>query len=214
VPALTGTGRIADDLYLLAHHDVTGRPFLQPRALGAGLAGALLAELVLAGTIRVLDDQIHVAGPLPADGLADHIAQQLLGEHQWHPARDWLAFLTSTAEQDVAVRLARAGYLTQVSSRRPWRPARWVPADSDAAFAPLIRIRIVLDPARTATVPDVALAGLAAACGLGSRIVQYGRSGARHRLDEAVRYLQPPDLRELIACTQSAVDSAVLSHRM
>lgn len=31
---LSGTGRLADDLYLLAHDDVTGRAFLQPRALG------------------------------------------------------------------------------------------------------------------------------------------------------------------------------------
>ena len=44
-----GTGRLADDLYLLAHHEMTGKPHLQPRALGLGLAGALLAELMLAG---------------------------------------------------------------------------------------------------------------------------------------------------------------------
>jgi len=38
VTRLTGTGLIADDLYLLAHDDLSGKPFLQPRALGAGLA--------------------------------------------------------------------------------------------------------------------------------------------------------------------------------
>jgi hypothetical protein len=48
---LAGTGRLADDLYLMAHNDVSGRPYLQPRALGLGLAGALLAELVLAGRV-------------------------------------------------------------------------------------------------------------------------------------------------------------------
>jgi transcriptional regulator with XRE-family HTH domain len=50
VAALTGTGRLADDLWLLAHHDVTGRPNLHARAAGLGLAGGLLAELVLAGS--------------------------------------------------------------------------------------------------------------------------------------------------------------------
>ena len=44
---LSGTGRLADDLYLMAHHELTGRPFVQPRALGTGLAGGLLAELML-----------------------------------------------------------------------------------------------------------------------------------------------------------------------
>jgi hypothetical protein len=42
---LRGTGLIADDLYLMAHDDVSGRPFLQPRATGLGLAGGLLAVL-------------------------------------------------------------------------------------------------------------------------------------------------------------------------
>lgn len=35
---LSGTGRVADDLYFLAHHEVTGKPFLQRRTLGIGLA--------------------------------------------------------------------------------------------------------------------------------------------------------------------------------
>ena len=48
---LGGTGRVADDLYLMAHHEVSGRPLLQPRALGTGLAAALLAELMLGGSI-------------------------------------------------------------------------------------------------------------------------------------------------------------------
>ena len=45
---LAGTGRIADDLYLMAHDENTGRPLIGPRLLGTGLAAALLAELMLA----------------------------------------------------------------------------------------------------------------------------------------------------------------------
>ena len=37
---LAGTGLVADDMYLMAHHDLTGKPLLQPRPLGLGwLAG-------------------------------------------------------------------------------------------------------------------------------------------------------------------------------
>ena len=50
---LNGTGRLADDLYLVAHHELTGRPHLQPRAAGLGLAGGLLAELMLSGSLRL-----------------------------------------------------------------------------------------------------------------------------------------------------------------
>jgi hypothetical protein len=77
VTPLTGTGLAADDLYVLAHHDVTGRPFLQARALGIGLAGALLAELVLAGAIRVPDGRVALAGGARAGGRSP----------RWRPVR-------------------------------------------------------------------------------------------------------------------------------
>ena len=53
---LGGTGRLADDLYLMAHQDSTGRRYLQPRATGIGLAGALLAELLLARGVSLSSD--------------------------------------------------------------------------------------------------------------------------------------------------------------
>ena len=209
---LSGTGLVADDLFLLAHDDVTGRPFLQPRALGLGLAGGLLAESFFADVVRVRGGRVMVTGQgMPADGLGPHVVSVLLREEEEHAAGELLAFLAGTAGRDVASRLARSGYLIRVSSRRPWRGGRWVPADSDCAFAPLGRVRAVLDPARRATVADCVLAGLAAACGLGWRLLPYGPPGARRCLDEAVRYLDP-GLRELIAQTQAAVDAAVLSY--
>jgi len=211
--ALAGTGRLADDLYLLAHHDVTGRPFLQPRAVGLGLAGALLGELALAGAIWVGHGQLAVAGgAVPDDGLARQVLAVLAGEREPHPPADWLAFLAATAGRQVACRLARSGYLTEVGARRPWRGQRWVPVDADCAFAPLVRARAVLDPGRRPTASGAALAGLAAACGLGHRILQYGQPGGRERLDAAIRLLRQ-DLRELVAHTQAAVDAAVLSPR-
>jgi hypothetical protein len=66
---------------------------------------------------------------------------------------------------------------------------------------------------RPASQEGTALAGLAAACGLGPRLLAYGPPGARRQLAERIRQLGP-DLRELIGHTQAAVDSALLSHRM
>lgn len=211
---LTGTGRIADNLYLLAHDDATGRPFLQRRALSVGLAGALLAELMFAGAIWVQADQLQImARDVPVDGLGGRVLGVLLAEPDRHPVRDWLMFLAVSSARDVGARLEHGGYLTRVSSRRPWRGTKLVPADPDAAFAPLIRVRTVLDPARPATVSDAVLAGLATACGLGSHVLPFGPSGARQTLSNAIRHLHP-GLRELIAHTQAAVDSALLSHRV
>lgn len=209
---LTGTGLVADDLYLMAHHEVTGRPYLHRRAIGLGLAGALLAELVLAGSIRIRAERLAGAGRVaPPDQLSRTVLELVLSER--HPVPDWLAFFARSAEREVAQRLERQRYLTQARSRGPWRADRWIPVDPDCAFAPLFRAQAALDPAKPVTPAGATLAGLAAACGLSTRLLPYGPKGARNCLDETVRQLAP-DLRELIAQTQAAIDGLLLSQRV
>ncbi len=209
---LSGTGLLADDLYLLAHNDVTGRSYLQPRAAGLGLAGALLAELVLAGKIKIWrDGPVVIDGSPPRDELA--CATLALLKSELRPARDWLLFLARSAARHVARRLEDSGYLTRVGSRRPWRDHRWVPVDSDCAFAPVVRVRLALDPSKTTTIESLTLAGLAVACGLGPRLASYASSGSLRSLEQSVRQL-PPDLREVIAQTQAAVDGLLLAQRV
>ena len=211
---LSGTGRLADDLYLLAHHEITGKLHLQPRAAGLGLAGALLAELTLSGKIYFQPDQIMVADRSPpGDGLARSVLGLLVSEPEQHAPRDWLLFLARTAAADVALRLEQSGYLTRISSRRPWRGQRWIPVDSDCAFAPFLRAKSALDSSKPVTAQNAALAGLAAACGLGRQMALYLPPKAHHRLQEAAQQLHP-SLRDLITQTQAAVDSALLSHRV
>ena len=213
-PTLEGTGRVADDLWLLAHDDVTGRPYIQPRPLGLGLAGALLAELMLVGTISIRPDGVMVSdGTPPGDGLARSVLGLVISEHERHAAQRWLLFLARTGAADVAGRLEQSGYLTRVSTRRFGRGERWVPVDADSAFAPLVRVKSVLSSSQPVTVQSAVLAGLAAACGLGHQLSLYLPPRARRRLDEAVGQLDP-GLRDLITQTRAAVDSAVLSHRV
>jgi len=209
---LSGTGRLADDLYLMAHHELTGRPFVQPRALGTGLAGGLLAELMLGASIGLGPDGAVLPGRTwPADELARQVRDQIAGEHEPRLVRDWLLFLARTAADDVAQRLARSGYVTRAGRRVPWRPGRWIPVDPDWAFSPLLRVRAALDPARPLPAYGAVLAGLATACGLGFRLDQYQIPGG-HSLEQAIGQF-PPHIRELIAHTQAAIDGAVLAHR-
>ena len=210
---LSGTGLVADDLYLLAHDDRTGRPLLPPRPLGTGLAGALLTELMLARCIGLRSDTAVVIGPdVPPAAVAGHVLLKLIaGEPSPFPVRAWLGFLSQTAARDVALRLEQAGYLARVRSRVPGRPGRMVPVNPDWAFAPMLRVRSALDPARPLTAHAAALAGLAVACGLGFRLSQYQTQAGRP-VQDAVAQLGA-GLQELIAQTQTAVDSAVLSHR-
>jgi len=194
-PSLAGTGRLADDLYLMAHHERTGRPLLAPRAAGLGLAGGLLGELILADAIRICHGDV-ITGPAPPhDVLADTILRQVAGEAAPRPVADWLAVLSRTAHDGVARRLEQAGYLVAVEAR-PWRPLRWVPSDPDCADA-----------------QTLALAGLAAACGLSARLTSYLPTGSRSRMEQAAWRLDA-DLREVIICTQATVGAALLAHRL
>ena len=211
--ALSGTGLVADDLFLMAHDEVSGRPHLSARPAGLGLAGALLAELVLAGHAGLVHGGVVAAGrAAPDDALERAVLDVLAAQDRCYGAREWLAFLARTSAGDVAARLARSGYLRETTRRRGPGGRRWVPADPDCAFAPVIRAKAALDPSRPCPPERAVLAGLAAACGLGWRFLSYGPPDARRCLDEAVRGLSPP-LRELVAWTQAAADSAVLSYR-
>ena len=119
---LSGTGRLADDLYLMAHHEVTGKPFVQPRALGTGLAGGLLAELMLGASISLRPDGAVLPGRTwSGDELARHVRDLIAAEREPHPVGEWLLFLARTAANDVAGRLERSGYLTQAGRRSPAR---------------------------------------------------------------------------------------------
>jgi Golgi phosphoprotein 3 (GPP34) len=210
---LEGTGLVADDLYLLGHDDRTGKPLLQPRALGTGLAGALLAELLLAGQISLRrDSAVVIVAGTPGDTIARlALVQQIAGEPRPQPVRAWLRFLARSAARDVALRLEAAGYLEHIGGRAPWSQGRWIPVNRDWAFAPVLRVRATLDPAWPLSAHGAALTGLAMACGLGYRVAGY-LTQARRPVPDVIAVLGP-GLRELIAQTQTAVDSAVLSHR-
>jgi len=213
---LSGTGLVADDLYLMAHDDRTGKPQLQPRALGIGLAGALLAELMLAGCIGLRrDSAVVIVSDVPRETVMRHaLLKQVADEPGPQPVQAWLRFLARGAARDVALRLEQAGYLEHVRSWIPGRQGRWIPVDPDWAFAPMLRVRSALDPARPVTPHAAALTGLAAACGLSFRLDQYQyQTQADRSIQDAVAALGP-GLRELITQTQTAVDSTVLSHRM
>jgi hypothetical protein len=213
VTELGGTGLVADDLYLLAHNDVSGRAYVQPRALGLGLAGGLLCELVLAGAVSVHHDDIAVLARRPPDELLARVLGQVAAEQEAHPVSEWLAYVARTAPADVAARLAASGYLTQGKSLLPWRGGRWVPTDRDSAFSPVLRVRAALDASRPLTIHAAVLAGLADACGLWFRLAQYLPGRAVRPVHHAVAQLAP-GLQGLICQTKAAVDSAMLAHRL
>jgi len=220
---LAGTGRVADDLYLIAHHEITGRPYLSPRCVGIALAGGLLAELMDADTPAVRLDRgcvlpvyRHNRRLAAAYGRLDdlvpgHVLDLITAESEPWPVRDWLLFLGKTSAAEVAGRLERSGYLTCPKGWLPWRTPRPVPVEGDWSHCALLRARGTAYPGRMLTPYSALLAGLTLACGLGFRLS--GLASATPRSDGQAAQLLSRPVHELIAAVQVTADSAVLSAR-
>lgn len=215
---LHGTGRLADELFLMAHDDVSGRPRLAERLLGLGLAGALLGELALEEWIDLRAGGVFVTeragrAPAPSDALTSRALQYLLAEQ--HPVRTWLAFFAQTAHDDVAERLVAAGLVARQSRRRPWQAGGWAPTSANAAALPAAQLVTQLIRGRPLSEQQTVMVGLLRATGLDQTVLWEARQSApeavRH-LGEAVAALKP-SLTELISQTEAAVGAAVASHR-
>ena len=128
---LSGTGLVADDLYLLGHDDRSGKPLLQPRALGTGLAGALLTELMLAGCIGLRHDgTVVITRDTPQDAVQQHpLLKQVADEPGPQPVRSWLRFLAHSAagrrqRRDPCLHLPHPAAALGGSRPRPADPPR------------------------------------------------------------------------------------------
>lgn len=209
---LEGTGRLADDLYLMAVDDRTGKGLLAPRATGMGLAAALLTELVVERRVQVVPEAILVSDPTPPRGaLLTAVLGRLVAEQEAHEPREWLEYLGLTAADEVAARLEEAGYLQR--TRRRWGRAQpWMPVSADAAYMPVNRALRALNPNYRLTFHNAALVALAEASGLGPRLQASGPDRCLDQLPAVVAQLGP-DLRELIVQLRMAVATVVLSNR-
>jgi Golgi phosphoprotein 3 GPP34 len=206
---------LADQLFLTAHDDVTGKPRQRPRAIALGLAAALLGELMLLEKISTAGDGLVLAITryAPQDALMHAVLDQLAGEREAHNLRTWIAFLGQSATDWVAARLERTGHVRHTEVRRLLRTEpRWVPTDMSVAATPGALLRHHLNHRQPLEPPEIVLAGLVEAIGLTSLVLWGVPSRTVEYRDWCLSTLPTP-LQELIAETTAAVAAAVLSHR-
>ncbi|GLY93713.1 GPP34 family phosphoprotein [Actinoplanes sp. NBRC 103695] len=210
---------LADQYFLIAHEDRTGRSRLHPRATGLGLAAALLAELLLEGRLRIIEGDLHIVSRQPpSDALSHDILDLLIAQPQHREVRTWLAFLSQDAAIRVGERLMRLGAVEPVTRRRMLSTQTlYMPNSAEqrnaAAWAPA-RLANLLVRGMDMNISDRVLAGLIAATGL-TRHVLYDFEVHRHAfqtLPDAIASL-PMDLRELIEYTEASVGSALTAGR-
>lgn len=212
------TGLVADDFFLMANDDLSGRPRLPERILGLGLAGALLCELGLTGAVDVEGGNLVVTAKEPPQY---SLHAELCGEVRQEgprPVRDWLDYLSLQAADQVARRLQVAGllYLKQPRIKVPGRHGRWTPVDVNFATWPAVDVARKVHNGR-ADAHALVLFGLTRATGLDNPALWE----IRHLLkDPAVleQTLAPlvvfnSVLLDLLAHTEAAVGSAVTSQR-
>ncbi|WP_368415318.1 GPP34 family phosphoprotein [Falsiroseomonas sp.] len=125
-----------EELLLLMLDDKTGR--LMERATPSGeyaLAGALLAELALAGRVDSDNTKLWAADATPTgDALADRVLAQIADAPQLRDSRYWIETLGTDARDFLEVlfeRLVAKGVLNKVEGRFLWVfPERRYPAVS------------------------------------------------------------------------------------
>ena len=159
---------IADDFYLMALDERSGRPRLHSRAMGLGLAAGLLCELILAEDLTVKADRLEALTP-PTE-VVDPIHARMLEHVHAEPDHDltvWLSFFAQSAADAVAERLVARGMLTVQMSRGliKSKPV-YVPVDMVQVSWRSLRIEQVIARGEQPEWSDRVLVGLACATGL------------------------------------------------
>ena len=103
---------LAEDLFLLAHDDETGRKLIAGTSLDLGLGGALLLDLALRDRVTLVDSQVALVDRTPVgEPLLDAALTAVAGDERRHEPEHWVRHLARGVRSAVQQRLASAGVL-------------------------------------------------------------------------------------------------------
>lgn len=109
---------LRDELFLLGHDDA-GKPVVHEASLSAGLAGAVLLDLVFCGRLRAQHQRVEVIDVRPTgDALGDSVVEALTRGVAPTGTRALVGVLANDAYERAAATLIAAGLLRKVVSRR------------------------------------------------------------------------------------------------
>lgn len=210
------TLRLADDLFLVALDEQTGRHIVHTRTLGVALAGALLSELVLPSCINVVGDRLKRAAVPPPDALTHDIAETIDAEPH-HQLATWIAFLATDATDRIADRLVRTRHITKVASRARLRtPTMTYAAASTMGTAwRAVRLTTLLQAGHIDQLQDAVLVAICHAIGLTGHLWRDTRQPNREHLDWILRKLAEtrPDLHHLVTCVSATAGAQAFTPR-
>jgi hypothetical protein len=198
---------LADELFLIGHDDYSGKTQCDAAVLEAGLAGAVLGELVLSRRIDVADGTVVPRDRQDSRGeaVSDTAFAEIVKQPGGHPVRDWVAYLREGARPAVGRRLVGAGLVEQVRGRGLLRQTlRFVATDPMKASSPRVRLRYMVDRPELLDEHTAILAGLVLATGLDGVVAAGASRPIRDSLRGMVSRL-PPDLRAVAGGVEAVV---------
>jgi hypothetical protein len=206
---------LADDLFLMAHDRQSGKPQLPESALGIGLAGGLLAELMFSGCVVVAQSQLLLGEyQPPEDQLAQALFEQVRGQLYGQPLTltEWISSRRHYVIELVADRLVHGQHVVRDQHRRLGRTVtRYRPVNPSDVFMRGQRLTTFLRNRMELTELDVVLAALGTLISSGNDLIELDADGRDH-LERLIPQLPVP-LRELLAATDSAVSASLRSAR-
>jgi hypothetical protein len=103
---------LAEDLYLLADDEATGRPLIDQSHLELGLAGSLLLDLALRRRIALVDARLTVASASPTgEPLLDGALTRIVRDDRTHGPDHWVRHLARGARRAAQDHLLEVGVL-------------------------------------------------------------------------------------------------------
>jgi len=111
-------GSLRDELFLLAHDD-GGKLLVAEPIIGAGLAGATLVDLLLAGRVAVAHGRLDVIdSATTGDEEDDATLTAIAANSEPCGPRAWVSWISHGAYERVADALAQAGVVERTTTRR------------------------------------------------------------------------------------------------
>src|SRR3954453_20128684 len=107
---------LGDEFWLLAHHDYSGKPLCAWPIMAAGLAGAILAELLMDRQVILSQGRLMLAAQAqaPLDDVARLVVAEVSRQPVAYPVRDWVPHFAEIVYEPVCHRLAVLQLVEQV----------------------------------------------------------------------------------------------------
>jgi hypothetical protein len=203
-------GMLRDDVFLLAHDD-DGRLLIAEPVVSAGLAGAMLIDLLVTDRVAVMEGRLRVVDPTPTgDAELDATLEAVAATTEPTGPRAWVSWISAGAYERTAAALDAAGIVQRTTIRRLGLVpvSRCLPTKPDDLVRLRSRLRFGVHATDAPDAATAALAGLVRVLGLhGALLLSMPSVALRAELDRLAR-TSTTTVRQVIKAVDTLITAA------